>query len=220
MKIKSKIIIISAVLTMLLQSQVYASTVPFTDINDSLARDKIISLQDRGIVKGTGNNLFSPKDNINTAQVIQLFVNALGLNLDNVRFMKEPKATDYFVNANNDAWYAQAFIIASVKGLDFPTDLDPDKELSREEFTHYLIQSIEAQYNLPLIKLIPVDIADENLMTVEYSGSIQRSLAYGIAVLDSEGKFNPKGEMLRDEAAAQIYNALEYIKTHTAVTTN
>jgi len=212
MNFKARIMILSTILILLLQIQSFAATIPFTDINDSPAKEKIISLQDRGILKGTGDNAFSPEDTITASQGVQLIVNALGLNLNNVRFIKEPKATDYFVNADNDAWYANAFIIAAVKGMVFPTDLDPGKEWSREEFTHYLILSIEAHYDLPKIKLIGVNIADEALITAEYSGSIQRSLAYGIVSLDSESKVNPKGEMLREEAAVQIYNALEYIK--------
>jgi hypothetical protein len=215
MNIKSKLIIITAVLAILLQSQVFAAA-GFTDIDDSPAKDMIISLQERGIVKGIGNNLFAPKDKVTAAQTIQLFVNAFDLNLDNVRFIKEPKATDYFINADNEAWYAEAFIIASVKGLNFPSDLDPNKKMSREEFTYYLVMSMETQYNLPMIKLIPADIADEKDITTEYSGAIQRSLVYGITSLDADGKFNPKEEITREEAASQVFKALEYIKAHTS----
>jgi len=65
-----------------------------------------------------------------------------------------------------------------------------------------------------MIKLIPVNIADESLLTPEYTGTVQRSLVYGITTLDSENKFNPKGRMSREEAAEQIYNALEYVRIH------
>jgi hypothetical protein len=44
-----------------------------------------------------------------------------------------------------------------------------------------------------------------------YQGSIQRSLVYKINALDANGKFNPKSEITRAEAAVMVYNALEYL---------
>ncbi len=71
---------------------------------------------------------------------------------------------------------------------------------------------METHKNLPMIKIIPAVIADQDQLTVDYDGSIQRSLVYGVTKLDAEGKFNPKDKMTRAEVAEQVYNALEYIK--------
>jgi hypothetical protein len=83
-----------------------------------------------------------------------MIVNAAGLNLNTIRFAKEPKATDYFANANNSAWYAQALIIAGVHGLDLPADLQPGQKLTREEFTHQLIDAIELSGQLPMVSRV------------------------------------------------------------------
>jgi len=60
--------------------------------------------------------------------------------------------------------------------------------------------------------MIPIDVADENQITVLYSGAIQRALLYGLVKLDTDNRFNPKEEISRAEAAAQVYLALEYIR--------
>lgn len=216
MKTKNKMAALAttAVLILTLAGQSFAATSPFTDLTNIKEKDDILSLQEQGIVKGTGNSLFSPSKVVTAAQGIQFIVNALGLNIDNIRFIKEPKATDYFKKADNDAWYANAFIIASINGLDLPNDLDPSQVWTREEFTYQLDQAIESHVILPKIKLVPVVIKDQDQITTHYDGSIQRALYYGMVKLDAEGKFNPKSQITRAEAAEEIYNALKYLRPY------
>ncbi|AZN39959.1 S-layer homology domain-containing protein [Paenibacillus albus] len=218
MKKTFKMITMTATAAMLLAfgGQSFAATSTFTDLDNSAAKDKIISLQERGLLKGVSANHFAPRSIMTKAQGIQLIVNALSLNLDLVRFFKEPKASDYFPNAQDDAWYANALIIASVNGLDLPKDLNPDQLLTREEFTHELIHAIEVTGKLPMIKPVPVEIADQDQINVEYSGSIVRALNYGVIKLGEDGKVNPKLIIARSEAAEEVYNALEYLKAPTA----
>ena len=152
------------------------------------------------------------RDSITAAQSIQLFVNAFDLNIDNIRFIKAPQATDYFAKANNDGWYANALIIGSFNVPELPSDLDPNQKWTKEEFTHYFVTTLENNYNLPKVKMIPIYVADENQITVLYSGAIQRALLYGFIILDTDNRFNPKEEISRAEAAAQVYLALGYIR--------
>lgn len=221
MNIKSRIMAISIVTALTLTFTVNsfaAATNQFTDLTNVAAKEKILVLQEKGYVVGVGNHRFAPDAKITAAESIQLIVNALKLNLDFVKFAKEPKATDYFTKANNDAWYAHALIVAAVNGIELPADLDLDKKWTREEFTHNLIQAMERHYNLPMLNLVPTKISDQEQLTIIYDGSIQRALVYGVVKLDAEGRFNPKGEITRAEAAEQIYNALEYINAHPAPT--
>lgn len=216
MTMKSRMITLgtAAVITLTLVGNSLAASIPFTDLGDVGTKDKILALQEEGYVKGIDDGIFAPNRTMTAAEGIQLIVNALELNLDLVRFIKEPKATDYFIMSDDDAWYADALIIAAVNGLEFSTDINPSQEWTREEFTYHLIQAIEAHRNLPMIKLIGMNIADEDQLSVGYSGAIQRALVYGVTKLDAEGKFNPKAAISRADAAEQIYNALEYIKEY------
>lgn len=197
----------------------WAAAAPFTDLTGISAKNKILALQEKGYVKGVGRGLFAPNRTVSAAEGIQMIVTSLKLNIDDIRFIKEPLATDYFKKADNGAWYANAFIIASVKGFELPADLDPNQVWTREEFTYYLIRAMEIHGNLPMIKLIPIDIADEDRIAVDYSGAVQRALVYNVVTLDAQGKFAPQRKITRAEAAEQIYNALEYLNNHPKPTT-
>ncbi|ULO07665.1 S-layer homology domain-containing protein [Paenibacillus sp. 19GGS1-52] len=206
----------AAALTLSFAGQQFASAATFKDLNNVQDKEKIIALQNSGLIKGISTYLFGPHIAISEAEGVQMIVNAVGLNLDLVRFIKEPKASDYFANASDSAWYSQALIIAAVNGLDLPTDLKPNQKLTREEFTHQLIHAIEISGQLPMVKPVVVEFKDQGQVKVDYSGSIQRALNYGVVKLDTNGKFNPKQEITRAEAAVEISNALAYLKAHSA----
>lgn len=193
-----------------------ASSQGFTDIQNVAAKEAILALQQSGIISGVAPSLFAPYDSLTEAQAIQMIVDALGLNLDGVRFVKEPKASDYFANANDNAWYANALITAAVCNIGLPKDLDPGQKVSREVFTHQLIRAIESSGRLPMINIVPVGIKDGDQINAEYSGSIQRALHYGIVKLNADGQFNPTQDMTREQAAEEIYNAVQYLKSHEA----
>ncbi|HYE69108.1 MAG TPA: S-layer homology domain-containing protein [Anaerovoracaceae bacterium] len=209
---------IIALIMLTLVGQCFAGVNPFTDTNDTVGKDKILSLQEQGIIKGYGNGIFAPNAPLTAAQGIQLLVNAFDLNIDNIRFIKAPKASDYFKNADDDAWYANAFIIITFSGLELPSDLDPDAKWTREEFTSHLVKIMETKGNLPMINLVPVGITDDDQLNVLYSGVIQRALVYKLVQLDTNGSFRPKESITRSDAAVQVYNALEYLKAHPAPT--
>ncbi|NRR02765.1 S-layer homology domain-containing protein [Brevibacillus sp. RS1.1] len=192
----------------------FAATTPFTDLGQSGAKDKILSLQQQGVIKGVDDSKFAPNETITAAQGIQLMVNAFDLSLAAITFVKAPQATDYFSKADNDAWYAESLIIAAVNGLELPNDLDPNAEWTREQFIHQLMKVMETKGNLPMIKLVPVEIRDDQELTVDYQGSIQRALARDIIELDKENKLHPQKPVTREEAAEMIYNALAYLKSH------
>ena len=219
MTFKKKIITLSsaAVLSLSVTLSAVAVSIPFTDLSGIPAKDKIISLQERGIVAGTDKGIFSPDSRVTTVQAVHMLVKALDLNLNLVRFAKEPKATDYFTKANDDTWYANALIIASVNGVEVDRDVEMNRFWTKEQFTNTLVTAMERHYNLPLLKIMPPEIKDADQMTVEYSGAIQRALIYGVVKLDEEGNLYPKDELTRAEAAEQLYNAIEFIKAHPQV---
>lgn len=202
---------ILAILTLTTAGQSFAATYVFADLNHSAASSQIQLLQEKKIVQGVSNQRFAPEIQLTAAEGIQLIVNALKLNIDHVRFIKEPLASDYFKKANNEAWYADAFIIAAVNGLELPADLDPAMVWTKEEFTYQLISAMEKHKHLPMIKLNPVTIGDEKEMTPSYQGAIQRAIHYRIATLDEKGNYHPQDQITREEAAILIYNAVQYL---------
>lgn len=213
MGFKSKLICVSVTAAMLLSMTVssIAAVSGFNDLKEVGAKEKILALKDKGIVTGTGKGNFSPNAPVTAAQGVQLIVNAFNLNLNFVKFAKEPKANDYFIKADNNAWYAKGLIIAAVNSMQLPGDLEPAKKWTREEFIHWLIQTMENHYYLPTVKIAYREIADNKDITPEFEGQIQRAILYKVVSLDSKGQFKPKAEITRAEAAEEIFNALEYI---------
>ncbi|AWV33386.1 S-layer homology domain-containing protein [Paenibacillus sp. FSL H7-0716] len=202
-----------AIFSFSLGGQMFAAGNTFKDIDNINGKEKIISLKNQGLIKGVSESQFLPGSKVTTAQGIQFISGGLQLSLAAIDFNKAPVASGLFTKVKDKAWYAEAFINAYYNQVKLPKDIDPSLIMTKEQFTNYLVQAIEGVGNLPMINIVPVDIADEASLTPAYQGSIQRSLKYKINTLDANGKFNPKSELTRAEAAIMLYNALEFLKT-------
>jgi hypothetical protein len=205
-----------AVLTLTITGQSFAAGPTFTDLTNVTVKDKILSLQQKGVVHGVGSDKFDPNGTLTAAQGVQLIVNAFNINIDLLRFLKEPHATDYFSKADDAAWYANTLIIAGANNIGLPKDLNPGQVWTKEEFTHQLILAMEAHSNLPLIKIKPMEFGDQDKLSTAFDGSVQRALMLGIAQLDADGNFKPQEKITRAEAAVLVYNAIAYAAAHPA----
>ncbi|MCR8659076.1 S-layer homology domain-containing protein [Paenibacillus endoradicis] len=201
-------VMISASLT----TQVFAAN-SFSDINSLSSKTQIEALQQLGIIKGVSDTSFNPEDKLTAAQGISLIVRATQISLAAIDFSTAPTADGFYKKVSNDAWYAQDFIIAHYNGLDIPADIDPNQPLTKEQFTHYLVQALELTGQYPTIKMF-IPIEDEKDITVDYQGTIQRALLYKIVSLDESGKFDPSHLLTRAEAAAILFDAHSFIEAH------
>jgi hypothetical protein len=161
---------------------------------------------------------FAPKGKISYAQSVQMIVKGLNLNMDLLRFIKEPLATDIYTHIPNKAWYANAFIIAHYNGLEIRKDVNPNEIITREQFGDLLVRALEKKGNYPLIKMF-IQFNDEAQITPGLQGSLQRMVLYKIAELDKKGNFNPKGQLTRGQATVWLYNTMRFIETHTSIPT-
>jgi len=214
MKIKTKNRILATVLAVMTLTGTSFAGTGFTDITNVKESQAILTLQERGIIKGTSSDTFSPERILTAVEGIHMINAAFDLNLDLVKFIKEPLATDYFKNADNKAWYAYGLIVATVNGVELPADLDPKSNWTKEAFIYHLVSTLEVELELPMIKLIPVDIKDEVNLTPEYSGLLQRALHYGIVELDTDGNLDPKKALTRAEAAEILLKTIEFAELH------
>ncbi|ANF97958.1 S-layer homology domain-containing protein [Paenibacillus bovis] len=204
----------ASVLTLSISGQALAADSTFTDLRNVQGQQKIESLKERGFVSGVTATEFKPNQTLNAAQGIQMLVNSFQLSLAQFTFIKAPKASDSYTKVKDGVWYSDAFIIAAVNGVEVPRSVDPAADLTREQFTSYLMQSMEKAGNLPMINIKPVKIGDSAQLTPSYQGAVQRSLVMNINELDAKGNFDPKGKITRAEAAVMIYNALDYLQKH------
>ena len=209
---------ITSILSLSLGGMIYAADNPFTDLGSIPGKDKIIALQEQGIIQGVTSTEFQPSAKLTNAQAIQLISKGLQLNLDTMKFSKMPQASDNFTQIKDDAWYAESFMNAFYNNIDIPKDIDPTKPMTKEQFTYHLLQGVEKVGNLPMIKLVPVTISDENEITPMYQGAIQRSLTWNINTLHGDESFYPQSEITRSDAAIMVFNALEFLKQHVSTT--
>ncbi|NEW05755.1 protease complex subunit PrcB family protein [Paenibacillus sp. SYP-B3998] len=198
--------------TLLLSSLTFGTAFAFNDLDEGQT-EAVTALQDRGIVSGIDSEHFAPKGKISYAQSVQMIVKGLDLNMDLLRFVKKPLASDSFTNIPNDAWYADAFITAHYNGLEIPKDVNPNAIITREQFGDMLVRALEKKGNYPLVKMF-IQIKDEDQIKPEYQGTLQRMLLYKLTALDKEGNFNPRSELTRGEAAGWVYNAIQFADAH------
>lgn len=207
--------ITAALTTVLVGSLTFGTAFAFTDVDDS-QKEAITALKDRGIVSGMDHEHFAPKGKNTYAQSVQMIVKGLDLNMDNLRFIKQPLASDIYTNVPNKAWYANAFVIAHYSGLEIPRDVNPNAVITREQFGDLLVRSLEKKGNFPLIKMF-IQFNDEAEITPELQGSLQRMVLYKIAELDKNGNFHPKAELTRGQAATWLYQTVRFLENHTSI---
>jgi len=194
-------------LLLLMSSSAFA----FADIPLTQGKNEIEALHKRGIMNGIGKNMFAPNRPLSYAEAVTLFVKAFDLNLDHLKFIKEPKASEIFTHIKDNSWYAQAFLIAYYNGVDLPSDVKPAAAISREEFAHYLYKIVSSKGDYAVIELWH-EYADLSEVKQDYQASINILLNMGIITLDKNKKFYPKKSITRAEAAIMIFSALQFIE--------
>ncbi|MDF2959461.1 MAG: S-layer protein [Paenibacillus sp.] len=189
------------------------SVFAFSDL-DASEKEPILQLKERGIVSGVDNEHFAPRGKISFAQSVSLIVKGLNLNIDHIRFVKQPQASDYFTKVPNDAWYAESFIIAKLNGLEIPQNVDPNAIITREQYVNFLITAMETKGEFPLIKMF-IQFADNDQIDPSLQGTMQRMYLYKIAELNEDRMVYPKREMTRGEAAVLLRGAIKFVEART-----
>ncbi|MGO4290650.1 protease complex subunit PrcB family protein [Chitinophaga sp. RAB17] len=153
-----------------------------------------------------------PQSRISFGNGIDLIVKGLGLNIDNIRFIKAPKATDYFKLANDKAPYAQSLIIAGNNGIQSGRDRNPESPATREQFALALYEAITAKNQYP-VNMMWLNIKDEKSFTGSALNAVQTLIKFNVVALEN-GNFRPKAYITKTEAATMVKKAAEFIQSH------
>ncbi|WP_270172137.1 S-layer homology domain-containing protein [Paenibacillus sp. SYP-B4298] len=187
----------------------------FKDTQNHDFKNEIEGLKQRGIISGDKHNQFKPGAKLTNAEAVVLIVKAFDLNINNLRFIKEPKVSDYYTKAKDNTWYSQAFIIAQYNQLELPQDIDPSARITREQFAHYLFNGIQRTGEYVWIE--PYILMDDaKKVTDTYMNSVQKLLIMNIAKLDNKQRFQPQQSISRGEAAAWIYRAIQFVESQSS----
>lgn len=183
----------------------------FSDVSKDPNADKINALKEKGILSGYVNGAFKPGESLSYASAVTMIVKGLDLNIDHVRFIRMPLASDNHPNLEDDAWYSQAFVIADFYGLDIPKDVKASDKINREQFAHHLFKAMMTKGDYAFIEIFML-IEDEADVNASYMDSIQKLLISEIVSLDKNQKFNPKQEITRGVAAAWLHDGMKFVK--------
>ncbi|MEG6589174.1 S-layer homology domain-containing protein [Paenibacillus barengoltzii] len=183
----------------------------FSDIKGDQEQKAIERLEKMGIIKGDLHGRYYPAQKLTSAEAVTLIVKTLDLNFDTIRFIKLPKASDYYTKVKDHAWYSEAFVIANYYGLGIPKDINPAAKVTKEQFSHWLFKalSVKGEYAFTMQY---VSIKDEKQINKDYMNSIQALLKAKIVTLDKKGNFGPKQPISRSEAAGMLDRTLQFIK--------
>ncbi|WP_442601439.1 hypothetical protein [Paenibacillus sp. KN14-4R] len=168
-----------------------SSAFAFDDLQGHPAESKIESLFKNGIVSGIDELHFDPMGTLTYAQGVQLIVKGLKLNLDNLKFIKQPLASDYYTNLPDRTWFSDSFVIAYYNGLDIPKDVDPSRTMTKQVFYNLLYQALGKKADFT---------------------PIQTLLLTKIMSLDKNNALHPRSALTRSEASEIIYNTIEFLQ--------
>ncbi|MFC5403126.1 S-layer homology domain-containing protein [Cohnella soli] len=148
---------------------------------------------------------------IDVATSVTLIVKGLGLNIDNLRFIKEPKASDYFTKVKDNASYANDFIIAQYNGLGLPKDINPAAKVTREQFSVWLYGALSHKGDYAWVEIF-ANIKDAKNISKTSMEAIQRLLIAKVVTLDSKGYFYPKNKVTVAQAKTMVARTATFIK--------
>ncbi|MEK3875619.1 S-layer homology domain-containing protein [Paenibacillus sp. FSL M7-0420] len=180
----------------------------FSDLKGHAAEAKINALHQEGILNGVTSDKFAPKSSLTYAQGVQFMVS--GLKLAPQR-PSGKKASDYFDNVKNTAWYASAFLKAKESGLPLERSIDPNAVMTRVQFAQLLLQALQNKGDFAYTEMY-ANITDGGKLSAAEMNSLQILINTGLVTLEKNNTFRPNEPVTRAEAAVLVYDAAKFVK--------
>ncbi len=206
---KKRIICLSAILTFVCSTQVFANE--FNDISSSDAKEKIEYFNEEGYFDALLNensNMFYPNKSVTRGEFSVLFQQLLGVE-SNSSNTKLP-----FVDTQNLSKDVLEVVqsvynngIISGKIIDGKLYFGYNDKISREEML-----TIIGRY-LNLTSKDEILFSDANKVSPWAKQYVSYFYNNKIVELDTNGKFNPKSEVSREEVVETLYAVEEYLNT-------
>ncbi len=185
----------------------------FADGDHWASRD-IQAVAGLGLMNGIGSNdagqgLFLPQGTVSRAQLATILTNTFGLDYSSKRFIKEPLASDYYRDLDNQAWYAPAVVMCAINDI-FPTggDFRPDQPATRLEIAQAVSRSFNAKgISVPMILMMPV-FNDTDGLSQEEMNAVVFVNNTGV-MRGSDDYFRPGDNLTRAEMAVVVMRCVE-----------
>lgn len=178
----------------------------FSDLDSvSWAKNSIEVMASKGIIDGTGDQIYSPYDTISRADYLLLLIKTLGLDIP---------FTSNFSDVMKDKDYYNALGIAKELGIAVGSGENrfyPDIPISRQDMMTFSVRALEKSMGIK-ISLIAEQL-DEFLDKEDiaiYAVNSVATLVDEELIVGSKSKMNPKSYAARAETAVFLYRLFKY----------
>jgi hypothetical protein len=174
----------------------------FTDTTTHWAKDYIIALYEKGIVKGRTATTFEPDATINRAELIKMTTLAMGLTVPS------SITTTSFADVSTTSWFAPYVETAFKKGIIEGTMVNgkryfrPNDAVVRAEALKMLLYGAgHNAFDKPLASALFTDVSVNDW----FSGLVAYAKANNIVSGYSDGSFKPAQQVTRAEASKMLF---------------
>ena len=193
----------------------------FTDVSGHWAEQQIAAAASLGFMTGMGTDIqglrvFAPDGIVSRAQLASVLQRTFQLDFGQIRFIKQPLASDYYGDADNEAWYADSLVMCAVNNIfDTGGDFSPQRPVSRIEIAQAVYRSFNAKgISVPMIMMMPV-YADTQSLTQEEMNAVVFVSNTGI-MKGSNNYFCPESNLTRAELAQVLMRCISLIAINEA----
>jgi len=190
----------------------------YIDIHGHWAEQDIQLLDQLGIMKGTGTTalgfkIFAPESRVTRAQLAKVLVDTFQLDYGQLRFFKQPAASDYYRDVDNASWYADAVVMCAINQIFNRTEnnsFEPAAELTRMEVAGAIYRSFNAKgISIPMIMMMPIYNDTQELAQEEMNALVFVS---NTGIMRGDGQnFRPADRVTRAELARTINRCINLI---------
>lgn len=188
----------------------------FGDIQGHWAEADIQLISGLKLMNGTGMTeqgvrLFSPDGILTRGELAVVLQRTFQLDYDQLRFVQEPVASDYYSDVDNQAWYANGVVMCAINNI-FSTSgsFDPDRPVTRLETAQAIYRCFNAKgISVLMIMLYPVFNDTGSLSQEEMNAVI---FINNTGIMKSENNlFKPQDSVTRAEVASILSRCVKLL---------
>lgn len=182
----------------------------FSDIAKHWAKDSILKMAGRGIIRGTGNNKFQPESSLTKEQAVILLLKALGQGERAEQMAAAIAAQNGTPAANLDAYLIQGYLVTAVEaGLmtdqeRAKVEADRTSPAQRQEVAYWTAKALGLTPVYGAEQKMVFSYKDSNGFEPSYLPWIEAMLREKLMSGTAANVFSPKGAMKRAEMAALL----------------
>ncbi len=181
--------------------------VEFEDISNHWAKDVIIKMSNKALIKGVGNGKFLPNEKMKRSEFAAALYKTLGIEIN---YIKAPDINEFFDDVKNDDWFAsQLYDLAVLNIIDDRGKFRPEAQITREEMVNYIINGYNYKLNTVIDELEDyTDFSDDKNIDKKYRKAVKKATKLGFIRGKGKNLFDPKGITTRAEALVVLEKLL------------